>query len=83
MGERSASLRAIPDVKNFRSKLKKVPDEDERVVADNRYRDEKCLLGGDVHEHDLETHKRIHARHEVINRRLKQFSGLRLHFVTT
>jgi len=59
-----------PDLKIFRSGLKHYLDEEEKVVADDGYPDRKCLR---LAESGADVVKRIRARHETLNGRLKNF----------
>lgn len=60
-----------PDLSIFRMRMKQLLLPGERTVADNGYRDPACAIpeqfSGDS------THKRIRARHEIVNWRLKKF----------
>ena len=63
----------ITDALIFRKKLKKMLLPTEVALADKGYLDYKCVQGGVVSE-DFVRHAR--ARHENLNRRLKQFNVL-------
>ena len=65
-----------PDVSIFRHRMKKVLSNGEMVVADNGYTDERCLRACDIPNDYKKIHGKIRARHEIVNRRLKQFSIL-------
>jgi len=64
------------DIKIFRSNLKLRLGSQEFVIADSGYGDTRCLQPP-LHAHPMQaTYSRIRARHEVVNKRLKQFSVL-------
>ena len=65
-----------PDIKIFRSKLKLALDNNEHIVADNGYKDERCILANDIPAQWRSVHSKIRARHECINRPFKQFACL-------
>ena len=65
-----------PDVTIFRDRMKKKLDEGELEVADKGYKDASCLLSDDVPVKDRLLHVLIRARHEVVNKRFKQFAAL-------
>ena len=72
-----------PDLKIFRSGLKEKLLHGEMVEADRGYRGEptKVRTPNDyVSQTDKKAKKRARARHETINRRLKQFGCLRQMF---
>ncbi len=46
------------------------------VVADNSYTDERCLRAYDIPNDYKKIHGKIRARHETVDRRLKQISIL-------
>lgn len=65
-----------PDVKIFREALKARLG-DEMVIADRGYRDDKCLTPNNVHvQYLLRRFSVLRARHETLNKRLKQFAIL-------
>lgn len=63
-----------PDINIFRSGMKKKLEAGERVVADDGYKDARCLRSEHLQGADANLHSRIRARHETINRRFKSFS---------
>lgn len=65
-----------PDINIFRSGMKTKLRADELVVADDGYKDPRCLRFQHVEGEDAQTHARISARHETVNRRFKHFSVL-------
>ena len=56
--------------------MKKKLDEGELVLADQGYTDDSCLLSYHVSVQDRPLHSLIRARHEVVNKRFKQFAVL-------
>ena len=68
------------DLKIFRNGVRKKLRDDEFVIADNGYTDPRCIKPpGDQHpRHEL--HRRIRSRHEVLNKRIKQFRILTQRF---
>lgn len=72
------------DLMVFRDVLKQQLESEEKVIADNIYRDEKCARKGLFSGLDARFVKRVLCRHETVNGRLKQFkvmsSPFRHHF---
>ena len=69
---------AWPDINIFRAKLKRMLRPGEMVVADKGYKGEKCIRTPYKiisHTDSRAMHKAL-ARHETVNRRLKQFGVL-------
>ena len=66
----------FPDIEIFSKRLKATLRRNEYVVADNGYRDEKCILPNDESFPNRRFHSVIRARHETANSRLKQFAVL-------
>jgi len=72
-----------PDIAIFRVSLKSFLDENERVEVDNGYRGEdpiSCKTPGGISsmiDNRIVERKRIRARHETVNARLKSFSVLK------
>jgi len=64
------------DLRIFRSKMKTILGEHERVVADNGYPDRKCLRGVELPTAKLKLQSTIRAWHETLNKRLKLFKVL-------
>lgn len=64
------------DVKIFREGLKTLLLDEEFVIADNGYSDTRCLQPPGQHHPKNAVYRKIRSRHEVLNRRLKQFSIL-------
>lgn len=65
---------SFADLRIFRLAMKHVLDDDEYVVADGWYQDERCQTPNNRGQSPL--HALIRARHETINRRFKQFNVL-------
>lgn len=61
-----------PDLKIFQLGMKGALGRGEIVVADKGYQDEKCVVEESL-QISKEDIKRIRARHETVNRRMKQF----------
>lgn len=70
---------SFSDLTIFKIAMKKALEHDEFVIADGGYRDEKCLKRGSTDELSRKFSV-IRARHETVNRRLKQFSVLSSRF---
>ena len=75
----------MPDISVFRSKLKYELAPGERVECDRGYRGEFSKIGlpGECCGHGTHRYKTKqieHARHETLNRRLKQFGCLKQQF---
>lgn len=68
------------DLMVFRDCLKGFLGRDEKVIADNIYRDPACARKGLFSGEDGRLVKRILCRHEILNSRLKQFAVLRTPF---
>lgn len=66
---------SYPDVKIFRNELKHLLLEDEYVIADKGYRDEKCMIER-IERKENQKLQNYRARHETINRMLKSFNVL-------
>ena len=64
---------ATNDVTIYRHSLKKLLDSGEYVITDNGYPDETCLQSRDCIDANKKKHRRIRAKHEVINGRIKNF----------
>ena len=64
---------ANPDVTIFRSDLKTKLHTNEFVVTDSGYGDEKCITPPGSNHSDHKVLAEIRARHEIMNKRLKQF----------
>jgi len=64
------------DITIFRSNLKKQLGTQEFVIADSGYGDLRCMQPPLRNHPKYETYARIRARHEVVNKRLKQFAVL-------
>jgi len=62
-----------PDLRVFRLRMKGKLLPDEKVVADSGYRDSACIQEDDVVGEEKRLHSIARARHETVNRRLKQF----------
>ncbi len=60
--------------------MKGALDEDEKVVGDKGYGDEKSITLNNVCDSRREFYANIRARHETCNRRLKQFRVIGLRF---
>lgn len=69
-----------PDLKIFRSSLKTLLLNNERVITDNGYVDEKCLNRSQVPASLAHRVGRIRARHEAINGRIKKFRAVSQQF---
>ena len=57
----------------FRKGLKAALRENEMVIGDKGYSDEKCITDSNHCHVSRKNFVRIKARHETVNRRLKQF----------
>ncbi len=68
------------DLRIFRNGLKKVLNEDEFVVAHSSYSDERCVQPPGLNHPMHRLLAVIHARHENLNKRLKQFAVLKNKF---
>ena len=66
----------FPDVCIFRHRMKIVLANNEKVLVHNGYPDSRCFKSSDVSHEYMDIHNEIRARHEAINRRLKQFNAL-------
>lgn len=62
---------SFPDLKIFRLGMKRVLRPGEKVLADNGYSDTLCVIPK-THP-DSTLHKRIRARHEIFNGKIKRF----------
>ncbi len=69
-----------PDVRIFRSGLKRMLRVNERVVADKGYTDEKCVTPRQLSSARRSFYALLRARHETVNERLKHFTVLRERF---
>lgn len=66
-----------PDISIFRTKLKyKLARADEFAICDNGYTDDRCIQPPGTNNRFHYTLSRVRARHENLNRRLKQFNVL-------
>lgn len=66
-----------PDLKIFKANLLHRLGPTERILADNGYRHPKCLTPDiDMGDFEKEVHMRQRARHETVNKRLKNFNVL-------
>lgn len=71
---------AFSDIRIFRGGLKSMLKVDELAIGDSGYTDTRCIQPpGTQHPMNV-TLARIRARHETVNKRLKQFSVLRQRF---
>lgn len=72
---------SYPDISIFNQGMVKGLFQNERVVADNGYKSKRCLRSSQLRTHrDIQKHKRIRARHESMNGRLKKFNILNVPF---
>ena len=73
---------AWPDISIFRAKLKRMLRPGEMVVADKGYRGKRCIRTAynKVSQTDGRAMNKDLARHETVNRRLKQFNVLGCRF---
>lgn len=69
-----------PDLKIYKNGLKELLKENEKVISDGGYQDRSCVRKVHCTSQELKTHKRIRARHETSNRRLRHFNILRHRF---
>lgn len=73
---------AFPDLKIFKLDMLQALFPHEKVIADSGYKHTKCVIPGDVFsclasDGEFPTvHKRVRARHESVNERLKNFNVL-------
>lgn len=67
---------AWPDLRLARDSFVEFLDEGEKAVADKGYRDEDYFIFPKADDVNAPRQKEIMARHETINRRLKQFGIL-------
>lgn len=65
-----------PDIKIFKKKMLGCLRSDEFVIADEGYRHGRCIIPSNVIEGASTIHKRVRARHETVNERLKNFNVL-------
>ena len=66
-----------PDVNIFRKQMKAGLDENERIIGDQGYTDDKCITSDTIESPiPIKIHPEPRARHETGNKRLKQFSVL-------
>ena len=65
-----------PDVLIFGNRMKARLDPGEIVLADEGYKDERCLLSQHVPVHDRAIRGSIRTRQEAVNKRFKQFAAL-------
>lgn len=71
----------FPDVKIFQNELKQKLLRNEKVIADNGYKDNKCLRASHLNNaHHKRFHGRARGRHEVVNGKMKRFSILKSKF---
>ena len=68
---------AYSDVRVFRNGLKKLLRKEEFVITDAGYTDERCIQPPGVHHQNHGLMATIRARHEIFNKRLKQFDVLK------
>ena len=69
------------DVSIFRRGMKTVLDDCERVIADMGYSDDMCITPDTLLSPvSPKLHRLLRARHETVNKRLKQFAVLRSSF---
>ena len=61
------------DLRIFRRNLKKMLDQNEKVIADRGYRDSKCVYFPNNLDYPDSLYSTVRARHEIMNKRLKQF----------
>lgn len=66
-----------PDDKIFVGTMKKKLTARGKVIADKGYNDIFCVSSTNIVGKDRGLHMRIHARHEVVNERIKKFNVLR------
>lgn len=64
---------ANPDISIFEGTLLLFLKEEESIENDNEWGQPKLINKSTVHEYLPEGHRRIHARHENVNERLKNF----------
>lgn len=64
------------DLRIFREELKTPLRDDDLIVADRGYSDEKDLLLADICSRQHQLHKRMRSRHEAINGKIKTFGVL-------
>ncbi len=69
-------MRSFTDLKIFRLKLKLMLATNEYVIADRRYKDTKCIFISSNMIHEDRLFSICRARHEIVNRRLKQFNEI-------
>ena len=70
-----------PDVTVFRKGMKTVLDNEERAIADKGYTDDMALTPDTVFSPiQSHLHSMLRARHETVNKRLKQFAVLNCKF---
>ncbi len=67
----------LPRCSYFRSNLKQALSQNERVIADRGYGDEKCMTLSRLTEDERNLAADIRARHETVNARFKKFGVLR------
>lgn len=67
------------DLKIFREGLKRRLEIHEFVIADNGYHDERCITPPHANHLLRKILSEIRARHETVNRRMKQFKVLMLY----
>lgn len=66
-----------PDIAIFKHNMVTDLIEGEKVVADNGYNHFACITPSSVRDMDKSLHKRIRARHETVNARLKFFNSIK------
>lgn len=66
-----------PDIKIFTEGMYNCLATDEFVIADRGYSGDACITPDTVPMEHISLHKRIRARHETANERLKNFNVLR------
>lgn len=72
--------RSNPDLKIFQIRMKNYLLQNETVITDDGYTDPKCVQISSVPKDSRKAHYEIRAKHENVNRRLKQFLVLEKRF---
>lgn len=70
----------MPDLVIFRTKLKNLLQDNEKVICDSGYPDEKCITPSGRYDFLSSVHNSLRARHEALNGRLKMFKVLATKF---
>ena len=71
----------LPNVRIFRSELKRHPNRDEKAIVDNGYSEEKCWSPNHRRVENRKLYEIQRENHEYAHKRLKQFNVLGYRFI--